>query len=195
MLDTINSRSTGRTWAEDEAKQARAQGQILEETRRRWEGQGLEVDADLDETYNPVQTKDMKMQLDNLLHQVIPRQDPTAEDVELKTQVNVAIIRSWQSTTGVFTGLLQRIVVFLQELGRKAQHLQQNSMSVAGQKAQEVQATAGEMSQGMQEVMGDRTDGMKAAVVGMSSNIVEGSKQLSANLKQEAEKLAQRFKN
>jgi hypothetical protein len=192
-----------RSWAEDEAKQAQAQGQILEEARKRWENQGLEVDTDLDTDYNPGQIKDIKMELENLLQQV-PQQDAIGED--FKSQVNDAIIRSWQTTTGVFSGLFHKVAMFLEELGRKAQQLQHNAMSSAGEGAQhfkealgkstqDVQAAVGERVQDVQAAMGEKAHNVQATVAATSTSVVEGSKRLADNCKGEAEKLAQRFKH
>ncbi len=81
----------GRSWAEDEAKQAQAQGQALEEARKCWENQGLEVDTTQDKgDNNPEQTKDIRMELENLFQQVTqqPQQgDAVGED--FKSQVNL----------------------------------------------------------------------------------------------------------
>jgi predicted Fe-S protein YdhL (DUF1289 family) len=331
----------GRIWAEDEAKQARAQGKILEEARQRWEGQGFEIDSDIVEALNPdhksAEIKDIKAKLDNLVQQVVPqqndsspedigfktqvndaistswqsmkpeemrakleelvqrvvpRQEPTAEDVELKnqvndtitswqsmkpeemrakleellqrlvprqeptagdvelknqvndtitswqsmkpeemrakleellqrvvprqeptagdvefkTQVNDAIINYWRSTTGAASGVQHKLMAFLEELGRKSRHVQGDSMSSAGQRAQELKETAsarlqgiqgkvGESTQGFQGMVGERAEEVKSAVAGMSTSFVEGSKQVSSNIREEAQKLAQRFRN
>lgn len=288
----------GRIWAEDEAKQARAQGKILEEARQRWEGQGFEIDSDIVEALNPdhksAEIKDIKAKLDNLVQQVVPqqkdptpkdnefktqvndaiatswqsmkpeemrakleelvqrvvprqeptaadvelkaqvnnaitswqtvkpeemrakleelvqqvvpRQEPTAGDVEFKTQVNDAIINYWHATTGAASGVLHKLIEFLEELGRKLRHVQGDSMPSAGQRAQELKETAserlqgmqgkvGESTQGFQGMVGERAEGVKSAVAGMSTSFVEGSKQVSANIREEAQKLAQRFRN
>ena len=245
----------GRIWAEDEAKQARAQGKILEEARQRWEGQGFEIDSDIVEALNPdhksAEIKDIKAKLDNLVQQVVPqqndstpediefktqvndaistswqsmkpeemrakleelvqrvvpRQEPTAGDVEFKTQVNDAIINYWRSTTGAASGVQHKLMEFLEELGRKSRHVQGDSMSSAGQRAQELKETAsarlqgiqgkvGESTQGFQGMVGERVEGVKSAVAGMSTSFVEGSKQVSSNIREEAQKLAQRFRN
>ena len=288
----------GRIWAEDEAKQARAQGKILEEARQRWEGQGFEIDSDIVEALNPdhksAEIKDIKAKLDNLVQQVVPqqndsppedigfktqvndaistswqslkpeemrakleelvqrvvprqeptaedvefknqvndaitswqsmkpeemrakleellqrvvpRQEPTAGDVEFKTQVNDAIINYWRSTTGAASGVRHKLMEFLEELGRKSRHVQGDSMSSAGQRAQELKETAsarlqgiqgkvGESTQGLQGMVGERAEEVKSAVAGMSTSFVEGSKQVSSNIREEAQKLAQRFRN
>ncbi|CAK9266573.1 unnamed protein product [Sphagnum jensenii] len=163
-----------RSWAEDEAKQAQAQGQALEEARKRWENQGLEVDTTQDKDDNPEQTKDIRMELENLFQQVT--QQPQQEDAvgeDFKSQVNYSIIRSWQATTGVFSGLFHKVASFLKELGMKVQQLQQNVISSAGERAQHIQE----------------------AVAAMSTSVVEGSKRLADNCKGEAEKFAHRFKH
>jgi hypothetical protein len=198
----------GRSWAEDEAKQAQAQGQALEEARKRWENQGLEVDTTQDKGDNPEQTKDIRMELENLFQQVTqqPQQgDAVGED--FKSQVNYSIIRSWQATTGVFSGLFHKVASFLKELGMKVQQLQQNVISSAGERAQhiqeavgkkntqDVQAVVGERVQDLQAAVGEKTQNVQATVAAMSTSVVEGSKRLADNCKGEAEKFAHRFKH
>ncbi|KAH9553102.1 hypothetical protein CY35_09G101900 [Sphagnum magellanicum] len=192
-----------RSWAEDEAKQAQAQGQILEESRKRWENQGFEVDTDLNKDNNPEQNKDIRRELEDLFQQG-PQQDVVGED--LKSQVNDAIIRSWQATTSVFSSLLHRVSSFLQEFGKKVNLLQNNVMSSAGERVQhvqeavgkstqDVQAAVGERVQGVQAAVGNKAQNLQATVATMSTNFAVLSKKFADNCKGEAEKLAQRFKH
>ncbi|CAM6036449.1 unnamed protein product [Sphagnum compactum] len=131
-------------------------------------------------------------------------EDVVGED--LKSQVNDAIIKSWQATTSVFYSLLHRVSSFLQEFGKKVNLLQNNVMSSAGERVQhvqeavgkstqDVQAAVGERVQGVQAAVGSKAQNLQATVATMSTNFAVRSKKFADNCKGEAEKLAQRFKH
>jgi hypothetical protein len=179
----------GRSWAEDEAKQARAEGKLLEEVRKRWEEENGRI-----EVYKSGKEwglRYVKMKLKDIMQQL----DTALPGEAFKTHVNDKIVRSWQATSGLLPGLLQKMAYLLQELGRKAHYFQQDLISGASQTAQELQIALGRRSQDVKIAVDQGTEEAKAAVAGMSSAVVERSRRFAENCKEEAAKLVHRFKS
>ncbi|CAM6028742.1 unnamed protein product [Sphagnum balticum] len=184
-----NALSLVRSWAEDEAKQARAEGKLLEEVRKRWEEENGRI-----EVYKSGKEwglRYVKMKLKDIMQWL----DTALPGEAFKTHVNDKIVRSWQATSGLLPGLLQKMAYLLQELGRKAHYFQQDLISGASQTAQELQIALGRRSQDVKIAVDQGTEEAKAAVAGMSSAVVERSQRFAENCKEEAAKLVHRFKS
>lgn len=179
-------------WAEDEAKKARGHAKLLEEARKRWEGQGIEVkvDKDLDEDNIPAlgwKYSGRKSRLNNFLQRP-PVQDILEKAGNLKSRVVERFFQLLEAVRQALANVRQKIgdsyevvkdkgAKSLQVAGRKARVVQQDTYSVVSRKAQEVQ------------------DATKSTVVGVSSNVTEGTKKIADGFRGEAQKLAGKFKS
>ncbi|CAM6105517.1 unnamed protein product [Calypogeia fissa] len=181
-----------RIWAEDEAKKARAHAKLLEEARKRWAGQGIQVkvDKDLDEENIPSlgwKYSGQKTALNNFLQRP-PVQDILDKAGNLKSRVVERVYQLLEAVRRALATVRQKIVESyqvakekgtksLQDVGEKAHVAQRDTISAVSKKAQEVQ------------------DATKSTVVGVSANVTEGTKKLADGFRGEAQKLAGKFKS
>ncbi|KAL3683241.1 hypothetical protein R1sor_001263 [Riccia sorocarpa] len=170
-----------RAWAEEEAKAARAHAKILEEARKRWQDQGIDVhvDKELDEQNIPglpFQYSGSKSSLKRFLQRA-PVQDFLAKAGELKDQVLARFFQLVAVISTALSGLRHKTSDSLNRVGSKVREVQRNTVAVASRTTHDMQEST------------------KATVAGLSASISENTKKIADGCRGEAEKLAQRFKS
>ncbi|KAL2612108.1 hypothetical protein R1flu_023800 [Riccia fluitans] len=170
-----------RAWAEEEAKAARAHAKILEEARKRWQDQGIEVhvDKELDEQNIPglpFHYSGPKSSLKRFLQRA-PVQDFLAKAAELKDRILERFFQLVEAISRALSGVRQRTSESFHYVGSKVQEVQQNTAAVVSKTAHDVQEST------------------KSTVTGLSASISENTKKIADGCRGEAEKLAQRFKS
>jgi ribosomal protein S8 len=166
---------TVRLWAEREAERAFGHGKILEQFRKRWANQGIEVsvDRDLDEDNVPGPSwfySGSATELNKFLRRV-PLHNNTVRGENLKSRIANAMVESRQATERTLSGLKHQIQGILDEIQRRKEHLWQKSISSEGQRVQDTRSSTDQVTQGL------------------PTGIVEHSKGFADNNRWEANKL------
>ncbi|KAJ7543794.1 hypothetical protein O6H91_09G052800 [Diphasiastrum complanatum] len=176
-----------RRWAEDEAKQARAHAKILEEARKRWENQGIEVhvDQELDDNNIPstIWTYDHEKVLSESSLQKSHNLNIAATAEEIKRKCKEILDKLLEVSGKKFIESRQETHEALQEIWKKALEIQQATYSIATEKSHELNEKTNELQKAA-----------ISAVAGLSAQVVEGTKKLADGCKGGAEKLVERFK-
>ncbi|KAJ7543798.1 hypothetical protein O6H91_09G052800 [Diphasiastrum complanatum] len=174
-------------WAEDEAKQARAHAKILEEARKRWENQGIEVhvDQELDDNNIPstIWTYDHEKVLSESSLQKSHNLNIAATAEEIKRKCKEILDKLLEVSGKKFIESRQETHEALQEIWKKALEIQQATYSIATEKSHELNEKTNELQKAA-----------ISAVAGLSAQVVEGTKKLADGCKGGAEKLVERFK-
>lgn len=118
-----------RAWAEEEAKAARAHAKVLEEARKRWEGQGIQVhvDKELDEENIPAlpwQYSGSKSSLNKFLQRA-PVQDFLARAGDLKSRVLERFFQLLEAIGRAFSSAQRETAESLRGVSTKVHAVQQ----------------------------------------------------------------------
>ncbi|BFI39469.1 hypothetical protein MPTK2_7g00060 [Marchantia polymorpha subsp. ruderalis] len=170
-----------RAWAEEEAKAARAHAKVLEEARKRWEGQGIQVhvDKELDEENIPAlpwQYSGPKSSLNKFLQRA-PVQDFLARAGDLKSRVLERFFQLLEAIGRAFSSAQRETAESLRGVRTKVHAVQQETVAVVSKTAQDMQ------------------EATKNTFGGLSTSISENTKKIADGCRGEAQKLAQKFKS
>ncbi|XP_024530410.1 uncharacterized protein LOC9632043 isoform X1 [Selaginella moellendorffii] len=169
-----------RTWAEEEAKKAMAHAKVLEEARKRWESQGIEVhvDKDLDDSNIPVpswqfeklELQDTSQQAKPPMHGILVKAD------EFKGRSLQFLREAMQTSNQRLSVAQQRMLESMEKIARKAGEVRDNTFFVVRKRAGEAQSAAASMASEI------------------SALVAKNTNKLADGCKGSAEKLAQIFK-
>jgi hypothetical protein len=155
--------SLARLWAEQEAGRAFGHGKILEQSRKRWANEGIEVivDRDLDEDNVPGPSwfySGSATELNKFLRRA-PLHNDTVRGENLKSRIANAVVESRQATERTLSGLKHKIQGISDEIQRRKEHLWQKSVSSGGQRVQDTRSSTDQVTQGLPTDVVERSKG------------------------------------
>jgi len=155
--------SLARLWAEREAERAFGHGKVLEQSRKRWANEGIEVivDRDLDEDNVPGPSwfySGSATELNKFLRRV-PLHNDIVRGENLKSRIANAMVESTQATERTLSGLKHKIQGILDEIQRRKEHLWQKSISSGGQREQDTRSSTDQATQGLPTGVVERSKG------------------------------------
>ncbi|GJY00015.1 hypothetical protein Tco_0357033 [Tanacetum coccineum] len=159
------------SWTEDEAKRAREQAKVLEETRDRWESQGIKVVVNKDLRDDAVAESTW---VDNQNQSLIEGTKSIAENLVDKLKIMAVDIKG-----KIINKVIEKILFFISQLKEMASKAVNH---------------VGEVKDGAVSIVSGSMQELQRSSAVLSSAVKEGVKRVVGECGEEVEKLTHKFK-